>query len=194
MTRVNLLPWRENLRKERVRQFKMVALSSAVLMGVIVFYVHIHINGVIEYQNTRNAFITAEIAKVDETIKEIRELETKKQDLLNRMNVIQELQTRRPLSVRLVDELVKVLPEGVYLSSMTQTDMKLVFNGYAQSNARVSRFMRNLDKSIRFADPKLDVIYTATVNGTRVSNFVLRVTQRTSEEVKEAIKEKAGEK
>lgn len=186
MTRVNLLPWRENLRKERVRQFKMVALSSVVLMALIIFYVHVHISGVIDYQNSRNAFLQAEITKVDQKIKEIRELESKKEDLLNRMNVIQELQTRRPLSVRLVDELVRILPEGVYLSSIKQTDMDLVFNGVAQSNARVSAFMRNLDNSIRFSDPELNVINSSESSGMRVSNFVLKVTQRTPEEVEAA--------
>lgn len=186
MTRVNLLPWRENLRKERVRQFKMVALSSVVLMALIIFYVHVHISGVIDYQDSRNTFLQAEITKVDQKIKEIRELESKKEDLLNRMNVIQELQTRRPLSVRLVDELVRILPEGVYLSSIKQTDMDLVFNGVAQSNARVSAFMRNLDNSIRFSDPELNVINSSESSGMRVSNFVLKVTQRTPEEVEAA--------
>jgi len=183
MTRVNLLPWRENLRKERVRQFKVVTVFSAVLMGMIVFYVHVHINGTIDYQNSRNAFLEQEITKVDQKIKEIRELESKKKDLLNRMNVIQELQTRRPQSVRLMDELVRILPEGVYLKSVKQTEMGLVFNGVAQSNARVSAFMRNLDNSIRFVDPTLNVINTSELSGMRVSNFVLKVTQRTPEEV-----------
>ncbi len=189
MTRINLLPWRETLRKERKRQFASVAGGAALLMVVIIFYVHMHVNGIMEYQNSRNAFLEKEIAKVDVKIKEIRELESKKKDLLNRMNVIQELQTRRPLSVRLLDELVRTLPDGVYLKKISQNDMDLTFDGVAQSNARVSAFMRNLDRSVWFENPKLEVIKAQQASGMRVSQFVLKVKQRTSEEVK---KDKAG--
>ncbi len=183
MTRINLLPWRETLRKERKRQFASIAVGAVFLMGAIVFYVHMHVEGMIKYQNDRNAYIQKEIAIVDEKIKEIKALEEKKKDLLNRMNVIQDLQTRRPMSVRLVDELVRVLPEGVFLTSMSQNGLDLVFNGVAQSNARVSAFMRSLDQSSWFVNPKLDVINTKEMSGGRVSNFVLRVKQRTPEDV-----------
>ena len=189
MTRINLLPWRESLRKERKRQFASVAGGAALLMVVIIFYVHIHINGMMSHQNSRNAFLEKEITKVDKKIKEIRELESKKKDLLNRMNVIQELQTRRPLSVRLLDEIVRTLPDGVYLKKISQKDMDLVFDGVAQSNARVSAFMRNLDRSVWFENPKLEVIKSQQASGMRVSQFVLKVKQRTSEEVE---KDNAG--
>lgn len=189
MTRINLLPWRESLRKERKRQFASVAGGAALLMVVIIFYVHIHINGMMGHQNSRNAFLEKEITKVDKKIKEIRELESKKKDLLNRMNVIQELQTRRPLSVRLLDEIVRTLPDGVYLKKISQKDMDLVFDGVAQSNARVSAFMRNLDRSVWFENPKLEVIKSQQASGMRVSQFVLKVKQRTSEEVE---KDNAG--
>ena len=120
MTRINLLPWRETLRKERQRQFASVMTGAVVLMGVIVFYIHLHIGGMIDYQESRNDYLNKEIARVDEKIKEIRELESQKKQLLNRMDVIQDLQTQRPLVVHMLDELVRTLPEGLYLSSVKQ--------------------------------------------------------------------------
>jgi type IV pilus assembly protein PilN len=182
-TRINLLPWRESLRKERKRQFASIAGGAALLMVVIVFYFHLHINGMIEHQNSRNTMLETEIAKVDESIKEISELETKKTQLLNRMTVIQDLQTRRPLSVHLLDELVRTLPEGLVLTKVTQKDNDLDLEGVAQSNARISAFMRNLESSAWFSNPKLDVIQAQDKSGSRVSKFVLKVKQLTPDEV-----------
>lgn len=190
MTRINLLPWRETLRKERKRQFASVTIGAGVLMLVIIFYVHLHINAMIDHQNSRNALLEAEIAKVDEAIKEIKELESKKTQLLNRMTVIQDLQTRRPLSVRLMDELVRTLPEGLFLTKVTQKGADLELEGVAQSNARISSFMRNLDDSQWFGNPKLDVIQAQDKSGSRVSKFVLKVKQLSPDEVE---KKKAGE-
>ncbi len=189
-THINLLPWRETLRKERKRQFASIAGGIALLMAAVIFYVHLHINGLVEYQNSRNALLETEIAKVDESIKEIRELETKKTQLLNRMTVIQDLQTRRPLSVHLLDELVRTLPEGLVLARVTQKDADLELEGVAQSNARISAFMRNLEDSLWFSNPKLEVIQAQDTAGNRVSKFVLKVKQLAPEAVE---KKKAGE-
>ncbi len=188
-TRINLLPWRETLRKERKRQFASIAGGVALLMAVMVFYVHLHINGMIDYQNSRNTVLEAEIAKVDESIKEIRELETKRTQLLNRMTVIQDLQTRRPLSVRLLDELVRTLPEGLVLTKVVQNGANLDIEGVAQSNARISAFMRNLENSSWFSNPKLDVIQAQDKSGNRVSKFTLKVNQLAPDDVE---KKKAG--
>jgi type IV pilus assembly protein PilN len=178
MTRINLLPWRETLRKERQRQFASVMTGAVVLMGVTVFYVHLHIGGMIDYQESRNDYLNKEIAKVDEKIKEIRELESQKKQLLNRMDVIQDLQTQRPLVVHMLDELVRTLPEGLYLSSVKQAGMQLQIGGSAQSNARVSAFMRNLDGSEWFDGPKLNVIQVQdNKKAGRVSEFTLVVNQ-----------------
>lgn len=191
MTRINLLPWREALRKERKRQFVSVLGGAAFLMLAIIGYVHFHVAGMIDHQNSRNSFLEGEIAKVDEKIKEIRELETQKKQLLNRMNVIQELQTRRPMVVHMLDKLVRALPEGVYLTKVDQKGAVLTLDGMAQSNARVSAFMRNLDESDWFASPKLEVIQVQEKDGTRASKFTLTVKQFTPEEV-EAEKAEQG--
>ncbi len=191
MTRINLLPWREALRKERKRQFVSVLGGAAFLMLAIIGYVHFHVSGLIDYQNSRNSFLEHEIAKVDEKIKEIRELEAQKKQLLNRMNIIQELQTRRPMVVHMLDKLVKALPEGLYLTTVNQQGAELTLEGMAQSNARVSAFMRNLDESDWFASPKLEVIQVQEKDGTRSSKFTLKAKQLTPEEV-EAEKAEKG--
>lgn len=183
MTRINLLPWRDALRKERKRQFVSIIAGAVVLMLAIVFFIFIQIKGSIDDQNSRNAFLDAEIAKVDSKIKEIRELETKKKQLLNRMDVIQNLQTRRPMVVQMLDKLVVALPDGLYLTKFEQAGVELTINGLAQSNARVSQFMRNLDESEWFDSPKLEVIQVQEKNGSRSSKFTLKVKQLTPEEV-----------
>ncbi len=177
MTQINLLPWREAQRKERKRQFSSIAVGAAVLMGALVFYAHVHINGLIEHQNVRNKFLQDEIAKVDSSIKEIRELESAKKALLIRMNVIQDLQSRRPMVVHMLDELVRAVPEGLYLTGVEQKGHEVVLDGLAQSNARVSAFMRRLDASDWFDSPRLDVIQVEEKNGERSSKFTLVVKQ-----------------
>ncbi|MDH5191009.1 MAG: PilN domain-containing protein [Gammaproteobacteria bacterium] len=177
MVRINLLPWREIRRKERERQFYSILAGSAVLMGAIVLYVHLHINGLISEQNNRNAFIEGEIAVVEKQIKEIEQLEAEKARLLARMDVIQKLQSSRPVVVHLLDEVVNTLPEGVYLTNLTQKGDVITLKGIAQSNARVSAFMRNIDKSEWLTDPKLNVIQTNKKGRQRSSDFTLVVKQ-----------------
>ncbi|HHJ80374.1 MAG TPA: pilus assembly protein PilN [Candidatus Tenderia electrophaga] len=183
MTRINLLPWREALRNERKRQFTSIVVGAALLMLAIIGYVYVYISGNINDQNLRNSFLEAEIAKVDERIKEIKELETKKKQLLNRMDVIQNLQTRRPMVVHMLDKLVLALPDGLYLTKFQQVGVELSIEGLAQSNARVSAFMRNLDESEWFDSPRLEVIEVKEKNGSRSSKFTLKVKQLTPEEI-----------
>jgi len=181
MTNINLLPWRETRRKEQQRQFFSVAGGAAVLMGLIVFYIHIHIGGMIETQSMRNKFLEEEIGKVEAKIVEIKTIEAKKEQLLARMNIIQQLQTRRPAIVHLFDELVKAVPSGMYLTNVSQQGKLLVIEGVAQSNARVSAFMRNLDASDWFTGPRLEVIEATSKDLARTSHFKLAVSQETSE-------------
>ncbi len=183
MTRINLLPWRDELRKEHKRQFFSILLGAAALMLAIIGYAHVHISGNIDGQNSRNSFLQAEIAKVEGKIKEIKELETQKKQLLNRMEVIQDLQTRRPMVVHMLDKLVVALPDGLFLTKFEQAGMELVIEGLAQSNARVSAFMRNLDESDWFDSPRLEVIQVQEKNGSRSSKFTLKVKQLTPEEI-----------
>lgn len=196
MTSINLLPWREIRRKEQQRQFFSVAGGAAVLMGLIVFYIHIHIGGMIDLQSMRNKFLEEEITKVEAKIVEIKTIEAKKQQLLARMNIIQQLQTRRPAIVHVFDELVKAVPSGMYLTNVSQQGKQLVIEGAAQSNARVSAFMRNLDASDWFTNPRLEVIEADSKDLARTSHFKLAVSQVTSEgeaEVEDAAKAaKAG--
>jgi type IV pilus assembly protein PilN len=178
MTRINLLPWRELLRKEREREFYSIAGGAAVLMMLVMVYIHFHMAGVIDTQNGRNAFLGDEIKKVEEQIKKIKGLEAEKAQLLARMKVIEELQGQRPQMVHLFDELVKAVPDGVYLTSLKQTGSGITIEGVAQSNARVSAFMRNIDASKWVAQPRLNVIQAIDgKDGQKGSKFILDIKQ-----------------
>jgi type IV pilus assembly protein PilN len=179
MAKINLLPWREELRKQKQREFAISAGGGALVAALIVLLAHFHVNGLIDIQNQRNAFLKAQIAVLDQRIVRIKELEKMKADLLARMNVIQELQRSRPESVHLMDELVRSLPDGVYLKTFQQKGKSLEMAGVAQSNARVSDYMRNIDASEWLTAPHLDLIKTTEVNRTRVANFNLRGKQKT---------------
>ena len=179
MAKINLLPWREELRKQKQREFVISAAGGALLAALIVLLAHFHIDGLIDNQNQRNTYLKAQIAVLDQRIGRIRELEKMKADLLARMNVIQELQRSRPESVHLMDELVRTLPDGVYLNAFTQKGRSLELAGVAQSNARVSDYMRNIDASDWLTAPRLDLIKTTEKNRTRVANFNLRGKQKT---------------
>jgi len=184
-TRINLLPWREMRRKEQDRQVLSIAVGAWLLMGLIVFYGHLHVTALIENQQKRNEFLDKEIKKVDEEIKEIRELQAARAALLARMRVIQQLQSDRTQVVHLFDDLVRKMPEGVYLFNLKQAGKQLTLSGNAQSNARVSALMRNLDGSDWFAGPELDVINVRARGTERVSEFVLRVKQKVKAEEKD---------
>ncbi|MCF6236068.1 MAG: PilN domain-containing protein [Gammaproteobacteria bacterium] len=175
MTHINLLPWREIQRKERERQFYSLLTATAILMAVIVFYMHLHFNGKIEEQTQRNNYIEQQITLVDKKIKEIRTLESEKENLLARMNIIQDLQGRRPLIVHLFDELVKTLPKGVSLTSIAQKGTIVTLKGIAQSNASISIFMGELDASAWLSNPRLDVIEANQKVGRRAAEFTMRV-------------------
>ncbi len=158
MSKINLLPWREELRKQQQQDF-VVAIGAGVLMTCILFvFVYLHIEGKKEYQQKRNRYLTEQIKLVDNKIKEIRNIETKKTQLLTKINVIQDLQESRPQVVHLFDELAKITPDGIFLSRFKQTGKKLEFKGKAQSNARVSAYMRGVEKSPWLESPVLKII------------------------------------
>lgn len=175
-TRLNLLPWREMRRREQDRQLLTIAIGAWVLMIVIVFYAHWHVTGLIEAQNRRNEFLKQEIAKVEKQIKEVADIKKRREALIARMNVIQQLQADRTRVVRIFDELVRRVPEGVQLTSLKQTGgHNIALTGVAQSNARVSALMRNFSASDWFDDPKLDVIKVHRRGSDRVSEFSMKV-------------------
>jgi type IV pilus assembly protein PilN len=178
MARINLLPWREELRKQKQQEFGITAISSVVIAGLIVLLAHFHVDGLIDDQNQRNTYLESEISILNKRIGRIRELEAMKDNLLARMNVIQELQGSRPESVHLMDELVRTLPEGVYLNTFQQKIKSLTMTGVAESNARVSDYMRQIDTSEWFTGPALDVIKTSETKRRRIANFTLRGSQK----------------
>lgn len=178
MARINLLPWREWERKRKQREFAGMAAAGAVFAAIAVFIGHIQMENMIGGQEDRNRFLEAEIKTLDERIVKIKDLESTKSKLLARMNVIQELQSNRPVSVHLMDELVRTLPDGVHLKKFTQKGTELTMEGIAQSNARVSAYMRNIDGSLWVGNPKLNVIETKSEDRRRVAEFTLLASQK----------------
>ncbi len=178
MAKINLLPWREEQRKEQTRQFVTVLGLSAFLTAAIVFLVHMNIGGQISQQQARNKILKDEIAKLDVALAEIKGLEETKQQLLARMEVIQSLQQKRPQVVHLFDEIVRTVPEGIYLREIKQNGPVLTIKGVAESNGRVSAYMRNIDNSDWLATPKLKVIETRKET-LRSSTFELTTSQST---------------
>ncbi|MDH3220181.1 MAG: PilN domain-containing protein [Gammaproteobacteria bacterium] len=177
MTRINLLPWRAELRQEQKKQFALTTFMFCVLAAAIVGLIHFQMQAKIDYQLARNQFMTNEIKKVDEEIKEISELKKVRRSLIERMEVIQDLQGSRPSIVHLFTEIVSTVPNGVYLKSMTQAGSNLLINGQAESNARVSTYMRNLSASDWLKEPNLTVIEVEDITVNRISSFTLTVKQ-----------------
>jgi type IV pilus assembly protein PilN len=177
MSQINLLPWREQRRKEQQKEFGIIAGLCAAVAVVAVFFAHVYVNGLIQHQEARNSYLQNEIRILDRQIAEIRDLEATRQALIDRMNVIQELQASRPVVVRLFDEMVTTLPDGTYLTLIEQRDANLTIRGRAESNARISAMMRNLEASPWFGEPTLNVIETRDVDGVRTRDFSLRVGQ-----------------
>jgi type IV pilus assembly protein PilN len=158
MPRINLLPWREAERKRKRQEFGVGAVAGLILAGVLSFAVNLQMQGAISYQNERNQFLKDEIAKLDKQIAEIQQLDQQKQRLLARMQVIEQLERSRPEVVHLFDQLVRTLPDGVFLTAVKQNERKVQLKGIAQSSTRVSSYMRNIDASEWLADPSLDIL------------------------------------
>lgn len=190
MIRVNLLPWREERRKARRQQFFALAGVVAATAAVIWFLGYGAINGYISAQDGKNAFLKSEIALLDKDIQEIQRLKDQTDSLLSRKRIIESLQANRTETVHLFNELVRQVPDGIYLKSIKQTGDKINLIGYAQSNARVSTLMRNLEASPITEKPDLVEIKAETVNNKRLSQFSLnfKIRRQTSEDDKGAKK------
>jgi type IV pilus assembly protein PilN len=169
--RVNLLPHREERRTRGRQHFAVLAGLTAVLGLVVVGAGYLYVAGLISTQEERNAFLKSEIAKLDKEIAEIKKLKDEIAALLARKQIIETLQADRAQTVHLLDQLVRQMPEGVYLKSVRQRGLGVNLLGYAQSNARVSTLMRNIESSPWLADPKLVEIKASTVNKKRLSEF-----------------------
>lgn len=158
MAKINLLPWREELRKKRQQDF-LVSMGAGVVLTCILFgLVYMHIESLKDYQTQRNTRLKDEIAAVDKKIAEIKEIEEKKAKLNEKITLIQELQASRPKIVHLFDELRKITPVGVYVITLTQKGEDITITGKSQSNSRVSDYMRAIDKSEYFMAPSLKVV------------------------------------
>ena len=169
--RINLLPHREERRKRQRQHFFVLAGGTAVIGLLLVGAVHTFYQRQIDVQVDRNAFLKGEIAKLDQEIAEIDSLKAEIAALLARKNVIETLQRDRAQTVHLLDELVRQMPEGVYLKQLVQRDLRVDIAGYAQSNARVSTLMRNIDSSPWLEKPVLVEVRASTVDKKRVSEF-----------------------
>lgn len=176
MAHINLLPWREELRLEKTRQFAVITVLSLVLTGACILLVHVGFGNQIDHQNFRNRMLEDEIKTLDSALSQIAELEETKAQLLARMDIIQSLQQRRPQVVHLFDDFVRTVPEGIYLTMIEQEAKKLTIKGVAESNGRVSAYMRNIDASAWMSTPKLKVIENR--KGTlRSSDFTVTTSQ-----------------
>lgn len=165
--RINLLPHREQKRIARQRQFVSLLVMLGILGLAVVGLVHIVLTSQIENQKSRNALLKTEIAKLDEQIKAIDKLRDQIQQVLARKQIVETLQANRNEAVHLIDQMVRQLPDGVYLRSIKQTGTKVTLNGFAQSNARVSTLMRNIESSPWLGKPELVEIKLAPVAGSR---------------------------
>ena len=158
MARINLLPWREERRKQRNRESQTLFVGAAFAAALAVLLIMWRFDAMIDGQNARNEYLRGEITKVDAKIKEIEELEKTRTNLLNRKKVIEDLQASRSMMVHLFDDLVKTIPDGVRLGSIKQAGDVLTLEGYAESNARVSEYMRNLDASQWMGNSELRIV------------------------------------
>jgi len=179
MPRINLLPWREGQRKERKLAFLVALGVAALAAGVTSFAAYLLYGSMIESQEHRNQQLRVEIKTLDKQIEEINNLEVAKQKFIARMEIIEKLQRSRPEIVHVFDEIVRTLPEGVYLTGVKQTEKRLKFDGVAQSSTRVSSFMRNIDGSQWLRNPELEVVQTSKASGPG-SSFTLTADQVTT--------------
>lgn len=183
MAKINLLPWREELRKQKQKDFLNAMVLSALFAIIILGVVHTYIEELQAYQEQRNQILQNEIALLDKKIIDIKDIEEKKRKLLAKIDLIQKLQESRPEIVHLFDEIPRTTPDGVFLTKFTQTGSELLFEGKTQSNARVSAFMRAIEASPWLQTPTLNVIQSPDkqssdkTNAEQLSDFTLHAKQ-----------------
>ncbi|VAW64425.1 Type IV pilus biogenesis protein PilN [hydrothermal vent metagenome] len=172
MANINLLPWREELRKEQTNQFLTHMGLALLLTASIMVLIHMNVSGMIDHQNGRNTILENEIKRLDIELLKIKDLEDTKAKLLSRMEIIQSLQQKRPQIVHLFDEMVRTIPEGLHILKIKQEGTNITIDGIAESNGRVSAYMRNIDASDWMTKPKLQVIESTRKDG-RGSKFII---------------------
>ena len=194
MPRVNLLPWREADRKRRRQEFIFSIVAAIGSAALVTLAGRGLMASAISHQETRNRALETQITALEKQIEEINGLEKQKQALIARMEIIETLQRSRPEIVHVFDELVRVLPEGVYLTYLKQSGPRIEMRGIAQSSTRVSTFMRNIDSSEWLADPSLQVVETKGRDDSRGAQFTLFATQRKQTPVEDAKSAKVAAK
>jgi type IV pilus assembly protein PilN len=178
MARINLLPWREQLREERKKRFLTALVGVLVASVGTLFMIDQYLNSAITHQTARNAFIQNEIVQLDERIKEISDLRARRAQLLERMKIIQDLQGNRPIIGRVFDQMARTLPDGVYFTDVKMEEKLISITGAAESNNRVSDLMRNLDASDWLDAPSLTEVKATTAGALDQANvFQLTVRQ-----------------
>jgi type IV pilus assembly protein PilN len=191
MPRINLLPWREQQRTERKKSFGVGMAAAALGAFAVAGAGYLMFNQMIDAQQARNARLRSEITVLDKQIEEINSLEQQKQQFIARMQIIEKLQRSRPEIVHVFDAFVKTMPDGTYLTSITQTDQRFKIKGVAQSSTRVSSFMRSLDESEWLKNPDLEVVESKKENALG-SDFTLYANQVTSLASESEAKQKPG--
>lgn len=175
MAQINLLPWREERRAELKQEFLIVLAVVAVCAGAIVFSVGLFFKGQIQNQNDRNNYLSQNIEELNKQVEEISEMQRKRTQLLDRMKVIQELQGNRPIIVRILDQLVRTVPDGVFYTRLESANQQININGIAESNNRVSSLMRRLDSSDWFKEPYLEGVRAEPSYGDQATRFDMKV-------------------
>lgn len=183
---INLLPWREERRQKRQKQLLSAIVIAWVIAGILSYAIVFYWDSKINHQNNRNNYLQSEITKLAKTIEEIEDLKQKRNAIVDRVEVIQELQADRTQIVHLFDDMVQKMPEGVYLQELNKKNDQITMRGLAQANARVSSLMKNLDSSSWFKSPTLKIVKNESTDGLELSQFNLQVLQqKTSNEGEE---------
>lgn len=181
MAKINLRPWREELRAEKQQQFVVMLVGAVVVAAGLVFLWKSDMESKIAYQESRNAYIQTAAKQLDAKIKKIEGLKRKRDELLARMRIIQDLQGKRPIIVRVFDDLVRTLPDGLYYTDLKKTESSITLMGMAESNSRISGLMRHFEDSDWFTAPNLINVAAADSRRAGYSQFNLSVKQQTQE-------------
>jgi len=179
MARINLRPWREEKRAKLQRDFIGYLVAAVIAGGALVFAWQFQVNGQIDAQQARNNYLKTATKELDEKIKQIQDLRERREELLARMQVIQDLQGKRPVIVRVFDEMVRTLPDGVFYLNLVKEQEKVDITGMAESNNRISALMRHFENSEWFAEPNLTNVAKADERRAGYSQFNMTVLQRT---------------
>ena len=186
MAQINLLPWREERRAERKKEF-LTGLALVAMAAVLLLFIGDQlIKGEIGYQERRNAHLRQSISELDAQVAEIRDLQRRRNELIERMQIIQDLQGNRPIIVRIMDQLVRTVPDGLFYTSLVATSGKIEIDGVAESNNRVSSLMRRLEASDWLENPNLDMVKAAPTYGDQATTFKLTVSVQLPKQEKES--------